>query len=490
MLPIFLAAVLLQTPQRQVLHTLEHGRLAPGEQVLATTLQGLVGRRSPRVWLTTGGIQVSILDDLRREGTEVRPAGDVWSLVATFRPELKGAILYKMGTPSLNVATGLCGPMGAVAVDESMMEAARANGLPILLDARGMTEAQAYERFRSRYRKGIVVEQVLDKPGHLRDFAVKHSAFVMDARDRDFRRRIAREMGPNALFFGWGRDEHEWVADLSSGGATGVPADWCLNLSALESLPTPVRAPKPPAVKAEDGVRYVAFVMSDGDNIQWLTGGFATDPKFYGSPLRGKLPMTWEVSPLLSRFAPRVLQRIFATATVNDDFVTGPGLPGYTFPSLLPNRAAAARQTAPFLRDSGLGTLSFLNVNDGPMTDIAPWMELPQAKAGIYKEYSPYHRQKGRIFWHRSKPLVSYRFVLWENLLGIDDLVREIGQMPSDARSGQARFALINVHAWSYGSIGGPLEAVRRVIEKLPPNTRVVGANSLLEMIRTQGPAP
>lgn len=32
-----------------------------------------------------------------------------------------------------------------------------------------------------------------------------------------------------------------------------------------------------PVVKTEEDLRYVAFVMSDGDNIQWLCGNFVHD---------------------------------------------------------------------------------------------------------------------------------------------------------------------------------------------------------------------
>jgi len=56
--------------------------------------------------------------------------------------------------------------------------------------------------------------------------------------------------------------------------------------------------------------------------------------------------------------------------------------------------------------------------------------------------------------------------------------------MPTQPKQSSDSYALVNVHAWSYGSIGGPIEAVRRVIEKLPPNTRVVTANQLIEILQ------
>ena len=44
----------------------------------------------------------------------------------------------------------------------------------------------------------------------------------------------------------------------------------------------------------------------------------------------------------------------------------------------------------------------------------------------------------------------------------------------------------MNVHAWSYGKSGGPMAAIQRTIALLPPNTRVITADQLLGMLRTQ----
>lgn len=482
--------VLLSVPGDKVLYTLDRDALSPADQVLAQTLQGLVGKEEPHIWLKTNGVEAAVLDGLRKDGWEIRPAKDVWSLVDTFKSEVNGMIPYKLGTQSLNVATGFCGPMHSIAVDESQMKTAAEHGLKSILDARSFTEKQAFESFRLQYASGIVVEQSIDKPGALRDFAVAHDAFVMDTRDSDFRKKVIEAYGPNALVFGWGPDEYRWISDVSAAGGTGVAADWCVNLSALEKLkPGHLRPPAWKPAKNEDHVRYVAFVLSDGDNVQWLTGGFATDPKFYGSSLRGLFPFTWEVSPLLATYAPRVLRQIYGAARPNDDFVTGAGLPGYMYPHVEPDRPALAKQSDPFLKDSGLRIASILNQNDGNLEETFPWLDLGSVDAVIYKDYSPYNRRKGEVAWHNGKPVVAYRFVLWENLLGIDDLADQIAKMPTEPLAKSASYALINVHAWSYGSIGGPIEAVRRVISKLPADTRVVTASQLIDLLKKNHPS-
>lgn len=485
MLPLILAGAIASGAKSIELDTLQFEALSPAERVVAETLQGLTAKGSAKIWLENGGIQADILKDLVHEGAKVRPAKSVWDLVSKFKGKIKGAIIYQLGTPSLNVATGLCGPFQAIAIDGSMVDTESSKGLKILLDVRGMTEEQAFAKYAPQYKKGVVVEQSIEKPGHLRDFAVAHSAFTMDANDHAFRQQVVKTMGPHAIVFGWGRDESELVSDVSRGGGTVAPADWCTNLSVLETLPTGPLAPKKwHPVKLEKGVRYVAFTLSDGDNLQWLTGGFATDKKIWANPIRGSFPMTWEVSCLLSQYAPRVLQKLYAEATPNDDFIAGAGLPGYTFPALHPDRDAIAQQSIPFLQNSGLTTVSVLNANEGHLSDMAPWMALNQVSSVIYKDYAPYDRRKGEIQWFHGKPVFAYRTMLWEKLSDIDDVAKEINAMPTDPEHDIRSYALINVHAWSYGKANGPFEATKQVIEKLSPNTRVITANQLMDLVK------
>lgn len=39
--------------------------------------------------------------------------------------------------------------------------------------------------------------------------------------------------------------------------------------------------------------RYVAFAMGDGDNLQWVTGGFIGGSGWWAAPERGCIPFGW-----------------------------------------------------------------------------------------------------------------------------------------------------------------------------------------------------
>lgn len=469
------------------LWVLPHAGLSPADQVLAQCLQGLTGRKQPRIWLRFRGMYALLEAQLKEEGVQLHEAASPWELLERFRPAVKGAVIYQLGTPSVNRATSLAGVLDAVAVEAGQVERAKALGLPILADARKMTEREVLERYRGRFARGLVVEQKPERAGFLRDFAVKHRAFTYYTEDNALRGEILKAMGPNVQVFGWGPDEHGWVRSVSSANATVVPADWNVNLSALESLPArSLRRPRRPVPRPEAGARYVAFVLTDGDNIQWLCGGHPTDRSFWANPLRGTFPMTWEVSPLLAQRAPRVLEYLYRTASPQDGFVTGAGLPGYTFAHRQTDRVALARQAGPLLRKADLDLGGVLNENEGDMSEVFPLLERPEVRGLLYKSWAPYHRLNGELRWHRGKPVLAFHSLLWEGLMEPEETARRIAALPADPLKDPRSYVLVSVHAWSYRKDGGPLEAIRRTIEKLPPDTRVITADQMLEMLRRQ----
>jgi hypothetical protein len=234
---------------------------------------------------------------------------------------------------------------------------------------------------------------------------------------------------------------------------------------------------RPPPDPAQEGSRIVAFVLSDGDNIQWQTGGMPLEPRWFASPRRGQFNMNWEVSPLLAGVAPRVLRYFYDNATYRDSFVAA-GSPSYRYIHLEPDPKGAidAQQTQPYLRSGRLNIVSVINDNGGSLDETIPLLELPEVEGVIYKRYSPYEGLHGQMIWHDGKPAVSYKFVLWENHAGgsVQEVASAIAAMPASPQTDPGSYALVNVHAWSWAGIGGPIEAVKETIDLLPPNTRVV----------------
>jgi len=453
----------------------------PGpEHLLAATLQGLTANNEDaRIWIRQGGAYEIVLESMKKDGIKVHEVASVWELVDRFRAQTKGMVVCKIGTDSINVATSLCGPKGCVAVDESLLDKARSEGLEVIEDVRGMDDRTALTKYRDLFRKGIVVSQSPAIAGLLRDYAVARYAYTCGT-DPEFVREVAQAFGPNALVYGWGK-EREWVTGISQANATAVPADLAVNLSVMSKLPAKkLKRPREATIKSEDSVRYIAFVLSDGDNLQWFCGGFFVGPKYWNSPLRGKFPFTWEVPVAAAKDAPRALEYAYETATPNDGFVTGAGLPGYTYAHQQPDKEALAKQASDYLRLADLSTVGVINNNAGNMEEIIPLLDRPEVKGILYKDYWPYSGRNGAIIWHKGKPCLSFKFDMRKDRETPEMIAEEVAKMPASPKTDEGSYALVTVLAWQ----DDPLGEVQRTIKLLPANTRVVTANQMISMLR------
>jgi hypothetical protein len=104
----------------------------------------------------------------------------------------------------------------------------------------------------------------------------------------------------------------------------------------------------------------------------------------------------------------------------------------------------------------------------------------------FYKDYSPYNKKQGAVRWHNEKPCIAYRYLLWEPREDQmpEGVAKAIAELPARADSDLDSFALVNVHAWSFRDIGGPMEAVKQTIGLLPANTRVVNADEYVYLLK------
>ena len=81
---------------------------------------------------------------------------------------------------------------------------------------------------------------------------------------------------------------------------------------------------------------------------------------------------------------------------------------------------------------------------------------------------------------------MSYRFLLWEPKPenSPEGVAAAVAKLPSEPLTNLESYALVNVHAWSFGKSGGPMEAVKRTIDLLPTGTRVFTAEQFVTLVR------
>ena len=130
----------------------------------------------------------------------------------------------------------------------------------------------------------------------------------------------------------WPRGDEDRLRALA-----GVWDDYATNLTvhggmarkiAIKDVP-----PKPPL----ENKIYVAFILSDGDNLQYVEHLMR---KLWNDPARGQVPIGWTVSPAMVDAMPGALNFYYESGTRNDNLISGPSGYGYAYPNMWPSPIA------------------------------------------------------------------------------------------------------------------------------------------------------
>ncbi len=347
------------------------------EQLLLTTLQGVVNRDRPSIYLLQPQNE-SPTTWLTELGVPYRQVGDPLDLLASYRDRVRGAIIHDPAVPAtVNVATTLAGLHDGVATSA---EFAASTGLPVLTDLRGRfaTDLDAYTwavtNLWSSTSHRLLIGLDPNVAGYLRDYAVANRAMVVfldpaTAGEGPLLSGLLADLPTPSPYLGWWpasvNGEDDGTQLTSQHGVYVVAADWCTNLTVLGGVPAPVLAGQsaPPAPKLANKI-YVTLTMTEGDNLQY---GQHRMRQIWDDPNRGKVPLNWSTQPLAVDAAPTVLSYYQRTASPNDYLMAGPSGAGYVYPSDWPadTLAAYTRQAARYIRRTGLDAQVILNRRNG-----------------------------------------------------------------------------------------------------------------------------
>jgi hypothetical protein len=495
----------------------------------------------------------------------VRPrcqaVADTWEAVARLRAAgiVRGYVLFRYddsprgfhaeGTldESANVATSLSALLGAVAVSERWEAKAQALGLPLLLDARQRDEAWCLREHGDRCSRTVLLTAD-PKSRVVRHLGVALAAFTVSRPGSTYEAALAR-CEPGSPVLGWAVGD-EWAQTLPSSqwGLFQTATNWCHNLPPLMTEEVGETVPRDAVtlpsrcrrelrdLRWEEGVHYAAFLLSDGDNVQWLMGNFSggsEGPSYFESPLRGQFAFGWTFPYAdLAQLCPYALVDLFHRATPQDDFVLYGA--GYYYPDRFGEKRTAAdamrlhaRRLGQYLRFAGLNSLA-LNAQDwdseaavGAYRIVAE--EVPGLRGIFTVQYCRYSGGEGRILWLPSAcgdmPIVSCRLTLWARSgrprdttpAGVAKWLDAMplggqGQAPGKAWS-EDHFTFVMPHAWSTfrdtGDDPDPtaeeppvgaeqpaaltsrgLAPVSWAVRRLQPQVRVVTPSELLLQVR------
>jgi len=408
-------------------------------------------------------------------------------LLTKFAGRFAGYILCDAKQSSTNVAFSLGGVLNAVAIPADIEQLAINAGMTKLLDVRGKDETWAMANYGSQFSKTIASYQNCsdDRGLFLGDYSTFTSAFQFwdDSSVGTLANSVYNRMNVGATFFGWGAGEYVTVEELSKKSMLIHPSDFSPNLSTLSNIPVVIPKQKDPVIpfKVVPNVHTVCFVMSDGDNIQWLSGA-SDDKNTWLNPDRARLNLGWTISPALSELAPIMYKKYVDNALTSSEgrncLVASPSGVGYHFPGIFPNLANECDLLNRYMKKADLNIVNIIDVDNG-LHNPTQYLRQSNIDALFYYTYGAnYTGMNGKITWYKDKPSIGGRYTLWGTLSAPDALADKLNNAPKSIYT-ESGYSLIPVHVWSRN-----VSDVMECIKRLHPNVRVVAPDEFVWLIR------
>ena len=332
----------------------------------------------------------------------------------------------------------------------------------------------------------------------LRDYAILSKSLVFyedDVKDSSFREIIFNSMDDGGRILGWGPDEHTNVSISSKCGIDMIAADWSYNLSVLSAYKSTPQVQKTNNdFKEEDGVHYVTFIMSDGDNQQWLLGSNFSMKNWFGSPYRGTFNLGWSISQSLYYLAPTVFNKYYEAAgssKYNDNFLVPASGNGYMYPSKFPYERLGGYTKR--LNDymSLVNQNYVLILDDEAFYKKELWDKYTcnsSIDGLLYLNYDKNNAYNGKIIWSNNKPVISCRDLLWGGLEDENELINNINNRIDSGYTNikdPNSYTFVYVHVWS-----NTMDNVNNIVNELNKNSkiRIVTPENFIKSIRDNVP--
>lgn len=321
--------------------------LSHKEMMAVASLQGFVNAIKTRVVILAGDVEKWLGDYGYGYKTVARE--DAYSYIKELcKDSVAGVVLYsdELNAEYMNLAASIGNTMNALPLTAEDYDKWRSEGieLPVLADIRGLTydnPTEIYKYFFDNYwnacNKKILVVQRTGLAFEMRDLAAAVGGAVVylscaGGTETWMFKKFLNTMTPGeSILTGWYADqERELMTVAANCGLSCVPSDFFSNPTVFAQK-QPIKVPVVPDMPELENKIYVAYFLSDGDNIQYdmhAMRGYWDE----NSGNKGKVPVNWTISPALVDIAPGMMNYYYERATDKECFVCGPSGMGYTMP--------------------------------------------------------------------------------------------------------------------------------------------------------------
>jgi len=492
----------------QHIYYIEKSYLTNTQQVMFQTLQGLVARNRPQLFIRTNSNGLWLNDLASRYGignTNIAsidgPAGPVAWALDNYSNYYDSYILCDAYndpdslTAAICLASALPSSIVVHVTDQSLMTS---RNVPLSYDARGHDEKWVWDQFSEAYTKKAIFVQRNDITIHgafLRDLPVTLGALTWWHPNLNYTEEVFSQYRANIPCFGWDSavapGEGNAIAYHSEHNMYTAVTDWMLDLSlyaGMASIEPEIEFTQPCSDNTytpEDNVHYVAFCMSDMDNTNTVfsADGWAQNSLRYGNSHRGEFAMGWGMPPIMMKIGPTIMKWWYDNAYETDCFIGYCSGLDYFNPSKFPELELHMSHLDKYLRKADLSTMCILDNFSGTLNsetyEVGHLYGQLESLRGFFLGYDKYN---GAIHWFNGKPMVTGRYALWKDRrVGICNngvnLAASINALPANPYI-ENGYTFVIVHAWSYG-----WDEVATCIDNLDSNVRVVTPNELIEQI-------
>ncbi len=481
------------------------------DRLAIASLQGLVARSSSeQIFLRSGAYDFYVPYIESEYGCRVEEAlnGEELTLrtaTAYFKDVLKGYILCADDDtdPSVNVAISLAGVLDCIIATPSTKDMLEELGLTCVLDVTDKNDQWLRDsEYWDQLSRRVAVEQPCSMTPRLADYAVMCGAYFnyYDGNRAGEHKRMYQHLTDNAVVLGYNNDfgEYDTVKSLSEINVQLIPSDHAFNLSVHSgfTLTDPTQKTAATSDGEVENVHTVCFILSDGDNMQWIINDYSTTDRWFSSPLRGQFNMGWGLPTAAGDMIAPMVSYLYDQMTEKDEFIMQLSGIGYTFPSLWEKeqRQILAANVAQYMERSGLRYMEILDTNGFNSKYLEDFTAEDGIEGIFYIDYANYASAGGNIIWTNGKPTVSARYRLWADTeFTPETLSAALNQSSTDVTSKNG-YSFVIVHAWSgmkdgqFGSGGSAVEAVAAVIAGLEEHVEVVTPSEFMERIKANIP--
>lgn len=476
------------------------------ELVYLASLQGIVNRNRPEIFLHSGDIYTKWIEEMKQAGYTFKRR-TLKEITALYLNRAKGYILVDDELKNTYIAASLAGIYDAVILTEKLAAFTPYNKLPMLADVRDKDEAwlaDFIEQNASSFNLTAIVNYDAF-PFTMIDYAIanKYPCCNNQKSDGVALQKLYSLIDPNSPHYGFSvpydDERRDVIFGCETNGIYTVPGINTMSMSVLSSiqLPEVEVTHEDPVLPNQESAHYVTIVFSDGDNTSYLLDLFTRDT-YITHPQVADVPISWMYAPTIQNNMRPVHNWYLKNLPEGHCYIGALSGAGYTFPSHHKYVDDYFGISNNMLKECNMDYMVLMDDVDEFDGESEQSYEtfmkkniqyLPDVKGFFYVNYLGYSRWSGKSFKVDGKPVVSFRYFMnvIENFYNQprtpEEIAQDLNENASRDISSMDAYSAIIVHVNAPSSYD--MNDILSFKEMLNDDVLIVNADQFFELIQS-----